>query len=174
MAWEELAGWARAVIAAIPLIRGWLRNDAAPEPIETAYVSGDKAFLEIENRGAAALYTAEILKAVNVEGWPSKTVWARWDNDKNARNMRIPRKTKSKLRIAQKFDRPQGLKWRCFFGTDHQMGQQILARSKGDPQWVAELHVQLVSEPEFTDGPRLLIVFLRADGTITCLPKSVP
>src|SRR5688572_1141138 len=62
--WFE-SGWVRAVISAIPLLREWLQAEAKPEPIETAFVQGGTAFLEIENRGETADFTAQIVKAVN-------------------------------------------------------------------------------------------------------------
>jgi hypothetical protein len=170
--WFE-SGWVRAVISAIPLLREWLQAEAKPEPIETAFVQGGTAFLEIENRGETADFTAQIVKAVNVEQWPGKTVWARWDHDKDAKSMKIPQRTKARIRVARWMDRPDGDKWVCFWGSDYAMGQQSVARV-GGPDWMAEIHIQIVSDPDCLGGPYIQIVFLKTNGMVSCLPKTMP
>jgi hypothetical protein len=173
--WAILESVLRAAVSVAPFLERWLKKQPTPDPIETVRVVGDMALIDIENRGLAAEFTAQIVKVVNVEGWPHKTVWVRWDHDKDARSMRIARKTSAQIRVATKFDRPKrGLKWACHFGTDFETGQYRMARSQGQVDWVGEVHIQLMSDPEFEGGPSLLIVFLRADGTVRLLTKTKP
>jgi hypothetical protein len=109
--WAILESVLRAAVSVAPFLERWLKKQPTPDPIETVRVVGDMALIDIENRGLAAEFTAQIVKVVNVEGWPHKTVWVRWDHDKDARSMRIARKTSAQIRVATKFDRPKrGLK----------------------------------------------------------------
>jgi hypothetical protein len=111
----------------------------------------------------------EIIKAVNVDQWPSKMVLARWDHDKNAQIVKMPRRTRALVRVASVANR-KGLTWTCFWGSDYEMGQVRVARPTG-PEWMAELHIQIVTEPECDGGPQIHIVFLKADGSVSCLSR---
>ena len=97
MPWDV---WVRAVAGVIPLLRSWTKRHWKPEPVETVFVRDGHAYLEIENRGTTADVTVQIIKAVNVDQWPSKMVWARWDHDKNAQIVKMPRRTRALVRVA--------------------------------------------------------------------------
>lgn len=143
-------GWAavRAVTGIISLAKSlWPHRSAKPKPRERAYVDRGNALLEIENQGSTGEFRAQIVKAVNVEGWPSKPVWARWHSDKDAKAIKIPSKTRASIRVGTWLVRPDGNKWKCHWGSDFAMGQFSLART-ANPQNVAEIHVQIVTDPE--------------------------
>ena len=169
MPWDV---WVRAVAGVVPLLRSWAKTHWKPEPVETVFVHEGHAYLEIENRGTTADFTVQIIKAVNVDKWPSTFVWARWDHDRHAQIVRMSRRTRALVHLASVADR-KGLTWTCFWGSDYEMGQVRVARPTG-PQWMAELHIQIVTEPECNGGAQVHIVFLKADGSVSWLARPTP
>ena len=164
----------KAMTTLLPHVKDWFAREPKPRPVITVAVTNDKALIDIENVRGAGTFTAEILMASNVEEWPDKTVWARWDHDKNAKSVQIPSKTSAKVRIAKKLRRDgEHLKWMCFFGTDHAMGQTRMARSNGDDNRIAKVILRIVWAPPSRKGPVYVTVFLGGDGSIFSTQSDV-
>jgi hypothetical protein len=167
----ELAAAVRTVISVVQAVKSWRprKPTTTPNPRERAVLRGGHALLEIENLGATGEFRAQIIKVVNVEDWPEKPVWARWHHDKDAKSMKIPGRTRASIRVATWFERPNGNKWKCHWGSDFGMVQGSMARGTD-----AEIHIQIVAEPEREGGPYTQVVLLRRDGTIGRGPKITP
>jgi len=109
---------------------------------------------------------------VNVDKWPSTLVWERWDHDRHAQIVRMPRRTRALVHLASVADR-KGLTWTCFWGSDYEMGQVRVARPTG-PEWMAQLNIQIVTKPECDGGAQVHIAFLQADGSVSSLARLIP
>jgi hypothetical protein len=163
MVWG-IEDWAamRAAIGVVEALRGFRKKHA--ELAVSVSVENQTAFLSVANSGPPAEVTVEYTKADNIHGWPNKTLWARWDHDKDAKSVQIPRGTTRRVRVATFMKTPLAM-WVCYWGSDHAMAQTTFAVAAGSV-WVVDIHAQITSDPE-TAGrkPKRGEIRLKSDGT---------
>jgi hypothetical protein len=165
MPWVE--SLVRVVVAMLPFLKEHFKPNQGPEPIETLVVSNGNVYLDIENRGASADFTAQFTHAVNAKDWPGKMVWARWDHDKTAQNMRIAKHTKARLRIGYRTSDPKVAEWLVHWGSDWGMEQGSIVRGGG------QVHIQIVVNPDSESGPLRGILFFRPSGEVSYMPRDI-
>jgi hypothetical protein len=171
---ETLQGRVTALEGELATVQSRLSQllDAKPDVNAQVIEAGDMVYLEIENRGASAVFHA-MLEVNGASDWPKKETFGRWDAVHNKSHREIPNGAKARLRLAKRVREGDTLHWVVYgftsFGAVERRSAEMTFLKSNPPtdEWNVSLWIDLYATPGLTEGPVKASVVLYGNGRFT-------